>query len=76
MAFPELENAWGEGKRMERPVLALLSLGDLCDIRMDLEARQVAQVWVPVLRRPMAFVALGPRERPEARGQAQPARPS
>ena len=40
------------------------------------EARQAAQVWVPVFSRPMAFVALGPHEMPEARGQAQPAPPS
>lgn len=32
MVFPELENAYGEGRRMEHPVLASLSLGDLCDI--------------------------------------------
>lgn len=43
MVFPELENAYGEGRRMEHPVLASLSLGDLCDIRVEKSTWQRGQ---------------------------------
>lgn len=34
-AFYEMENAWGKGNLMRNPVLASLSLGDLCDICLE-----------------------------------------
>lgn len=43
MVFPELENAYGEGRLMEHPVLASLSLGDLCDIRVEKSTWQRGQ---------------------------------
>lgn len=70
MVFPELENAWGEGKRMERPVLASLSLGDLCDIRVEKSTRQRGQAGGSSvgtsLKKTNGLYSLGPTR--EARG--------
>lgn len=70
MACPELENAWGEGRRMERPVLASLSLGNLCDIRVEKSTWQRGQAGGPSvgtsLQKTNGLCSLGPAR--DARG--------